>query len=120
FLLTGFLVENLTGWPMAVFLLLYAANYFFGGYYTVLESWESLKTKRFDIDFLMLVAAIGAATLGKFAEGGLLLFLFSLGHALEHYALDKASKSIAALSELTPNTALLKIAEGQLVETPIE
>lgn len=120
FLLIGFLIEKLTAWPMAIFLVLYAGNYFFGGYYTVLESWGTLKSKKFDIDFLVLIAAIGAATLGKFAEGGLLLFLFSLGHALEHYALNRASKSIAALSELTPNTALLKTAEGKLVETPIE
>src|SRR5690625_2842802 len=120
FLLIGFLLEVFTETSFFLFFSVYAISYFFGGYYTVLHSVESLKEKKFDIDFLMLVAAIGAATLGKFAEGGLLLFLFSLGHALEHYALDKASKSIAALSELTPNTALLKIAEGQLVETPIE
>src|SRR5690625_5566818 len=67
----------------------------------------------------MMVAAIGAASLGKFAEGGLLLFLFSLGHALESYAMDKASKSISALSELTPKTALIK-RNGQIEEIPIE
>jgi len=37
-----------------------------------------------------------------------LLFLFSLGHSAEHYAFDKARKSIAALAELAPKTALLK------------
>ena len=56
----------------------------------------------------MLVAAIGAAFLGEWAEGALLLFLFSMGHALEHYALNKARKSIAALADLAPKTALLK------------
>lgn len=62
----------------------------------------------FEIDFLMLVAAIGAAILGEWAEGALLLFLFSIGHALEHFAMNKARKSIAALAELAPKTALLK------------
>src|SRR5690625_7043198 len=67
----------------------------------------------------MLIAAIGAASLGSYAEGGLLLFLFSLGHALEHYALDKATKSIASLSELTPDVALIK-RDGKVEEISVE
>ncbi|HAW94810.1 MAG TPA: hypothetical protein DCX60_00920, partial [Phycisphaerales bacterium] len=61
---------------------------------------------RFDIHFLMLVAGIGAAILGRFFEGGLLFFLFSLGHALEHYAMGRARNAIRALGSLTPKTAL--------------
>lgn len=119
FLLIAFLLEKLTATPLFAYLILYAISYFFGGYYTLLHSIESLKEKKFDIDFLMLIAAIGAASLGKFAEGGLLLFLFSLGHALEHYAMDKATSSIAALSELAPKTALRKNGE-KIQEVPIE
>lgn len=119
FLLTAFLFEKLSQTNFIIYFSIYLISYFFGGYYTVLHSWETLKEKRFDIDFLMLVAAIGAASLEKFAEGGLLLFLFSLGHALESYAMDKATKSISALSELTPKTALLKNDQG-VTETPIE
>ncbi|MCK7555933.1 HAD-IC family P-type ATPase [Chitinophaga sedimenti] len=72
----------------------------------------------FEIDFLMLVAAIGAAILGSWAEGALLLFLFSLGHALEHYAMGKARKSIAALANLAPPTALV-LRNGQTSEVGI-
>lgn len=67
----------------------------------------------------MLVAAIGAAILGEWAEGALLLFLFSMGHALEHHAMNKARKSIAALAELAPKTALLK-RNGKTEEVGIE
>ncbi|MGB5357765.1 MAG: HAD-IC family P-type ATPase, partial [Eudoraea sp.] len=49
----------------------------------------------------------------------MLLFLFSLGHALEHYAMRRARKSIAALSDLAPNVALLK-QNGELIEVHIE
>jgi len=66
-----------------------------------------------------LVAAIGVAILGQWSEGSLLLFLFSLGHSLEHYAMEKARKSIAALSELAPKTALLKNGQ-ELKEVKIE
>jgi Cd2+/Zn2+-exporting ATPase len=35
----------------------------------------------------------------------LLLFLFSLGHSLEHYAMGRARKAIEALAKLAPETA---------------
>jgi Cd2+/Zn2+-exporting ATPase len=56
---------------------------------------------------LMIVAAIGAAVLGKWAEGAFLLFLFSLANALEQYAMDKARNAIRALADLSPPTARL-------------
>ncbi|MDI1324416.1 MAG: heavy metal translocating P-type ATPase, partial [Algoriphagus sp.] len=83
------------------------------------EAIQTIAKGGFEIDFLMLVAAIGAAILGEWEEGALLLFLFSLGHALEHYAMNKARKSIAALAELAPKTALLK-KNGKTVEVGIE
>lgn len=99
-------------------LVCYTGAYLFGGYYTAREAIQTLSKGGFEIDFLMLVAAIGAAVLGKWAEGALLLFLFSMGHALEHYAMNKAKKSIAALAGLAPKTALLK-KNGKIEEVSI-
>lgn len=98
---------------------LYAIAYFFGGFYTTKEAIEGISKGDFEIDFLMLVAAVGAAFLGQWAEGALLLFLFSLGHSLEHYAMGKARKSIAALATLAPKTALLK-SDEDMKEVKIE
>ncbi len=97
----------------------YLLAYFFGGYYTLRETWESLKQRQLNIDFLMLAAATGAAWLGHWAEGAFLLFLFSLGHALEHYAMGRAQRAIRSLGELMPRTALRK-ADGTLQEVPVE
>lgn len=97
----------------------YIGAYFFGGFYTTKEAIEGISKGDFEIDFLMLVAAIGAACLGQWAEGALLLFLFSLGHSLEHFAMEKAKKSIAALADLAPKTALLKN-ENDIKEIKIE
>ena len=105
--------------PHWVILFLYGGSYFFGGYFTTKEAVESLSKGGFQVDFLMLVAAIGAAILGKWVEGALLLFLFSLGHALEHYAMNKARKSIEGLAELAPKTALRKT-NGKTEEIDIE
>lgn len=119
FLLIGFILSSVEVVPSWVPIVIFVLSYLFGGYYTLVESIESLAKKSFEVDFLMLVAAIGAASLGKWAEGALLLFLFSLGHALEHHAMNKAKKSIKALSELAPKTALLKV-NGEIKEVDIE
>jgi len=105
--------------PSGASLALYIGAYFFGGYFTAKEAIQTVAKGGFEIDFLMLVAAIGAAILGEWAEGALLLFLFSMGHALEHYAMNKARKSIAALTDLAPKTALLK-RDGKTEEVSIE
>lgn len=115
----GFGLSFVQGLPTLVPITFYIGAYFFGGFFTTKEAVEGILNKEFEIDFLMLVAAIGAAALGQWAEGALLLFLFSLGHSLEHYAMEKAKKSIAALTELAPKTALLKIANG-LTEVDIK
>ncbi|MGB8194960.1 MAG: HAD-IC family P-type ATPase, partial [Chitinophagaceae bacterium] len=105
---TGFGISFVKDISSFIPIAFYAVAYFFGGFYTTKEAVAGISKGEFEIDFLMLVAAIGAAVLGEWAEGALLLFLFSLGHSLEHYAMDKARKSIAALTELAPKTALLK------------
>lgn len=87
---------------------LFAATYLLGGFFTVRSAIDTVRRGRFEVDFLMLAAAAGAAAVGKWAEGSVLLFLFSLGHALEEYAMSRAQRSIAALGELTPRTALVR------------
>lgn len=97
----------------------YVIAFFFGAFFSVQEAFTKLLKGKFEIDFLMFVAACGAAYLNKWVEGALLLFLFSLGHALEHYALQKAQKAISALGDLTPSVALVK-QDDKFVEKPIE
>ncbi len=117
--LAGVLVGWLTDLPSGVSVALYVLAYGFGGYFTVREAIDTIRGGRFEVDFLMLVAAAGAAALGKWAEGAVLLFLFSLGHALEHYAMGRARRAIEALAALAPKTALVRRA-GAEVELPVE
>ena len=119
FLAIAFTISFIHEVPRWIVLSLYGGSYLFGGFFTTKEAIESISKGGFQVDFLMLVAAIGAAILGKWAEGALLLFLFSLGHALEHYAMNKARKSIEALADLAPKTALRKT-NGRTEEIDIE
>jgi Cd2+/Zn2+-exporting ATPase len=119
FLAIGFVLSFVDGLSEYVSLVSYILAYLLGGFYTTKEAIAGISKGQFEIDFLMLVAAAGAALLGQWAEGALLLFLFSLGHSLEHYAMQKAKKSIAALTDLAPKTALLKT-DDELKEVKIE
>ena len=93
----GWALATFTGVAETIPFVLFLGAYAFGGWFTVREAYDSIRAGRFEIDFLMLVAAAGAAALGEWFEGGLLLFLFSIGHALEGYAMGKARRAIEAL-----------------------
>lgn len=119
FLLSGWLLETFAEIANGVSLTCFVAAYALGGYYTVTEAVEKIRAGKFEIDFLMIVAAVGAATLGAWAEGALLLFLFSIGHALEGYAMGRAKRAIEALSDLAPRTARVR-RDGTESEVPVE
>lgn len=119
-LLAGWLLASFADTPRPVEVVVYSLAFFFGAFFTVQEAYASLRQGRFEIDFLMLVSAAGAAALGEVAEGALLLFLFSVGHALEGYAMGRARRAIEALAELAPKTALVRRGgTGDIIEVPV-
>lgn len=114
----GFVLELTTDVGDGVLTPLFLVSGLFGGYFTLREAIESVRNRRFEIDFLMLVAAAGAWGLGKWEEGALLLALFSTGHALEGYAMGRARRAIEALAELAPDTAVVRRGGGEQ-EVPV-
>lgn len=80
---------------------------------------ETLKL-RLGVDFLMFVAALGAALLGHPEEGAFLLFLFGAGAAGEGLAMGQAKSAISALAQLAPATALRLDAAGAACEVKVE
>ncbi|NLB52183.1 MAG: cadmium-translocating P-type ATPase [Syntrophomonadaceae bacterium] len=67
-----------------------------------------INAREFDMNILMAIAVIGAAVIGEYVEAAAVVFLFSLGNALQGYTLDKTRNSIRALMELAPDEALVK------------
>ncbi|NIA29333.1 MAG: cadmium-translocating P-type ATPase [Actinobacteria bacterium] len=104
----GFVGEKILNFPFTASISLYVLAYICGGFDATRHGLKAVRHLRFDIDFLMVVAAVGAAILGQWPEGALLLFLFSLGHSLEHYAMDRARHAIQALGQITPKTARVR------------
>ncbi len=102
-----------------VTLVAYAIAYLAGGWNATRQGIASALHLQLDIDFLMVAAAVGAAVLGEYPEGAFLLFLFSLGHSLEHYALGRARSAVGALGRLLPRTAWV-VRDSQPVELPVQ
>lgn len=98
---------------------LFIAAYAFGSWFTLQEVVVAIRGRRFEIDFLMLLAAVGAALLGEWFEGALLLFLFTLGHSLEGFAVGRARSAIEALTKLVPETALRVDGAGREEEVAV-
>jgi Cd2+/Zn2+-exporting ATPase len=77
------------------------------------KAWNAVRIGALDINVLMIVAAVGAALLGDWAEAATVVFLFGLAQALEARTLDRARNAIRALMDLTPADALIRDASGE-------
>ena len=111
------LVATMGGWilpqlglaaPTLPFLVM---AYLAGGWHPLRGAYRAMRLGKLDVDLLMLLAAGGAALVGHWLEGAVLLFLFSVGNTLETYAFRRTRRSIQALVELRPVEAEL-IDEG--------
>ncbi|MFS0515116.1 heavy metal translocating P-type ATPase [Nostoc sp. UIC 10607] len=113
------------GW-LGLALLLLPAAYVIGGYESAREGLTTLfKEKELDVDLLMIVAAIGAASLGLWRreyhliiDGAILILIFAISGALEGYAMARTERSIRSLMSLTPDTARVLL-QGREEEIPI-
>ncbi|MBD1874230.1 heavy metal translocating P-type ATPase [Nodosilinea sp. FACHB-131] len=109
--LLGWQLLNL-GWIGLAVLILTAA-YVIGGFESAREGLTTLfKEKELDVDLLMIVAALGAASLGLWrreyfmiVDGAVLILIFAISGALEGYAMQRTERSIRGLMSLTTDTA---------------
>nr|MBO2508074.1 heavy metal translocating P-type ATPase [Bacillota bacterium] len=106
--------------PALIPRILYLAAYVAGGWHATITGLSSLRQGRIEVDLLMVLAALGAAVLGHWEEGVILLFLFTLSNALQALALDRTRGAVASLMKLRPDRALLVEDEDTLRWVPIE
>ncbi|WP_425803223.1 heavy metal translocating P-type ATPase [Desulfitobacterium sp. Sab5] len=87
---------------------LYLLAYAIGGYRKALEGLQTLiREKELDVDLLMVVAAIGAASIGYWKDGAILIFIFSLSGALEGYTMERTNNAIESIMKLRPEEAIV-------------
>ena len=117
-LILGWLI-GLVGGPRPIQVGLYALAYLAGGWFGTRGIVLALRGRTLDINLLMVTAALGAAAIGDWAEGGVLLFLFSLSSSLEGYAMGRTRSAITSLIALRPQEALVR-RDGREERVPVE
>ncbi len=118
----GMVAGLVTSWlsgPAIVASVSYGLAYVFGGWYGLKGAIQTLRHWAVDIDLLMILAAVGALSIGAPFEGAMLLFLFSLSNVLQDYAIGRSRRAIHALMELRPESAQV-LRDGQEVSVPVE
>jgi len=109
-------VVGQAGAPDALHGLLGLVAFAAGGFFGAKSALESLFVERkIDIDMLMVLAALGAASIGQWPEGAVLLFLFSLSNVLQDYAIGRSRQAIQSLFKLYPEQATVQRGEQKLV-----
>ncbi|WP_059008178.1 heavy metal translocating P-type ATPase [Streptomyces specialis] len=101
-----------TGAPMWAWGPLYAAAYVTGGWEPALAGLAALREKTLDVDLLMIVAALGAASIGQVMDGALLIVIFATSGALEALATARTQDAVRALLDLAPTTATRLAGDG--------
>ncbi len=113
FVVFGFLVAR-DGGPSALSTGLFLIGYVAGGYRQAIEGTTKLLVEReLDVDLLMVVAAIGAAGIGYWFDGALLIFIFALSGTLEGYASARTQRDIESLMSLNPDEATVLRGPGE-------
>jgi Cd2+/Zn2+-exporting ATPase len=92
---------------------LFAVAMVVAGYPVARAGWYALRSRRADMNALMTMAALGAAALGEWSEGAAVVVLFAVGLALQRLTLDRTRRGITALMRLAPETAIVRIGDGE-------
>lgn len=98
---------------------LYIITMLIGGYFVGKSGLYGLRSYTLDSNFLMTIAALGAAAIGQWGESATVVFLFSLGNALQSYTMDKTRESLRTMMKLAPLEALV-IRNNQEEKLPVE
>ncbi|MEO2091078.1 MAG: heavy metal translocating P-type ATPase, partial [Gemmataceae bacterium] len=106
-------LEDATARPPVLVILLYVLSIVAGVWTVLPKAWVAAKRLRPDMNLLMVVAVVGAVSIGQWLEAATVAFLFSLSLALESWSVGRARRAVAALMALTPPEARLVHPDGR-------
>lgn len=119
FVIGGLSVDFLKA-PPAWGRLLFSGGILGGSFYFAREGFEKLWRKReIGIEYLMTMAIVSAALLGRWREAALVASLYSITEALEGYTLGRTRYAIRNLMDLVPPKAHL-IRDGREMEVDLK
>ncbi|MDT5387326.1 MAG: cation-transporting P-type ATPase [Mycobacterium sp.] len=106
------LTAQLAGAPEWLWWALYLGCYVTGGWEPALAGLQALRRRTLDVDLLMVVAAVGAASIGQVFDGALLIVIFATSGALEAVATRRTKDSVRGLLDLAPDQATILTPQG--------
>lgn len=119
FLVLGYLFYFLSGEDSMESIGFFALSIAIGGYALFWQGMKNLSKLYFDMRTLMTIAIIGAAIIGEWGEGAVVVFLFAISEVLERYSMEKARQSIKSLIEIAPRKAIVR-RNDQEIEVDID
>lgn len=114
-LAVGYLLSSVYGEEELIPGLMFGAAIIIGGFELFLKGIKNLFRLQFDMNTLMTVAIIGAAAIGEWSEGAIVVVLFAISEALERYSMHKARQSIRSLMDIAPKEALVRRGSTELM-----
>ena len=106
--------------PLAT-IILYTASMVSSFWFIAPKAFNSLRNLRLDMNFLMVIAVVGAVLIGEWFEATVVIFLFAIAGFLEAWSVARARKAIGSLVGLTPQKArYICPHHGDIEEKPIE
>ena len=90
-------------------ILYYASVLFASAYIGIVGLRELFFEKRFSVEFLMAIAALGALYLNARFEAATVLFLYSIAEYFEGYIEDRARRTVEKLSKFMPDKARILV-----------
>ena len=107
-IILAFSFQLLNGENFLISEILFIMAIVIGGFNLFKEGFSDLISLDFTMESLMTIAIIGAALIGEWTEGAIVVLLFAVSEALERLSMDKARQSIRSLMNITPKEALIK------------
>ncbi|GIP44059.1 copper-translocating P-type ATPase [Paenibacillus sp. J45TS6] len=108
FMAAGYFLASRYGEEELIPALTFSAAIIIGGYNLFKKGIKNLFRLQFDMNTLMTVAIIGAAAIGEWGEGAVVVVLFAISETLERYSMQKARQSIRSLMNIAPKEALIR------------
>ena len=100
------------GLPTWVAAVLAAVAILACGLTTYKKGWIAIRNGNLNINALMSIAVTGAFFLGQWAEGAMVMVLFTVAELIEAKSLDRARNAIKSLIQLAPERATVLQADG--------
>lgn len=99
-------------------IILYSLAVLCAARYVAPKAWLAARRLRPDMNLLMVIAVAGAIGIGAWFEAAAVSFFFALALALEAWSLGRARRAVAALMELAPPTACIRLEDGTERDIP--